>query len=390
MMLKYLLLLCCALLLAGPLAAQDDLPLSASIHYDEEVTDSLTSFAFWDWWHLQAAAGDVILAEMVAREPLEPLLGILNPGGTLVARSNDGAPGGTVTLEYEVTEPGEYTIVTTRVGNENGTSSGVYDLRVRRLNETPIRENPYQQVTFRCQDYEVTNAATLEFEEDIDQTTYYLISVYGLDGFEPVIRVEFSGVDLTDCARDVQGMGGNIYTLPGEESITLDDPAVFRDHAAQLFISAPAAVGSVTLTIGSANGAPGRYIAIVDGFYMGEEDQDYVRIGQGPLAARAPLTMYMIAEAASRLDPSLVLLNEAAALICDDAGRRGCEGVPSPVGLSAYLAEQDITIQADSFDAGLMLAPGAPELWDVELSGFRSNTSGRYALVLLGELPPPG
>ncbi|MAS35131.1 MAG: hypothetical protein CL610_14060 [Anaerolineaceae bacterium] len=383
---KMLACLIILLLWTMPLAAQNDTPLSEPINYDEPVADTLTARAFWDWWFIQASAGDEIVAEMTGEDGLEPLLGILDSGGELLARSPDGAPDGTVTLEYTVTTAGEYTIVATRTGNENGTSTGPYSLLVRRANMVPVRVNPYQEVIFRCQDYEAANALTVQFAEDVDQASYYLISVYGLDGFEPVIRVEFGSVDLTDCARDSQGMGGNVYALPGQEPITLTEN--YEASSAQLFISSAAPVGTVTLTVGSANGEPGRYIAVIDGFYTAADDRDTIRISQGPLAATAPLTLYMVADTATRLDPTISLPEDIEdSAICDDAARRGCEGVPSPDGLEIYLNELDRHIKADRFDAGLVLPPNTPDLRYVELGSFNDNTSGHYALVVLGELP---
>ena len=178
------------LLFALPLLAQeDDGPLSEPISYDQPVSDSLSQRAFWDWWQLQAAEGDLIVAEMQAGDTLEPLLGILDAEGMLLARSDDGEPGGTVTLEYRAEQAGQYTIVATRVGNEDGISTGPYQLLVRQANLP--RLNPYQEVTFRCQDYEVTNAATLVVEEDAQPGGPVIVAVYGLDGFEPVISHQF-------------------------------------------------------------------------------------------------------------------------------------------------------------------------------------------------------
>ena len=370
-----------------PLAAQDDVPLSEIINYDDEVADSLTQVAFWDWWNIQADAGDVMVVDMFAQDTLEPLLGILTPDGGLVARSEDGEPGGRVTLEYTVPTAGEYTIVATRAGNENGTSAGAYQLRVRRANAPDSRAATYQQVTFRCQDFEVTNVATLEFAEDNGQAEFYLISVYGFGDFEPVIRANFDGLDLEDCSRDSQGMAGTVYAVPGEEIVTLEGET---PHAAQLLIAGGPQVNGVTLTIGSANGTTGHYVAVINGFVIGENDEDAIRIGQGPLAATEPLVVYMVAGQGTRLDPSLRLLtnlNEDEGIVCDDAGRRGCEGVTSPVGLSIQLADSGELIEADRFDAGVTLPPGPPQLRDIELGSFRGNTTGHYALVLLGSLP---
>jgi hypothetical protein len=377
-----------ALLLAAPLRAQNnDLPVSDTINYDDPVSDTLTARAFWDWWFLQAAQGDRIVATMTGYDGLEPLLGILDEMGTLVARSEDGAPNGTITLEYTAPQTGEYTIVATRVGNENGTSLGPYHLLVRRANEDAARVNPYQEVTFRCQNFEVANAATIEFAEDADQAMSYLIAVYGLDGFRPVIRVHLAALDFTDCSRDSQHMGGSSFTLPGEEPVTLVEN--FADSAAQLFIPNAAPTGAVTLTIGSEDGTPGRYIAVVHGFSIGAADQDTIRLARGPLASLRPLTVYMIADARSRLDPALEFAyDDAPGPVCDDAGRRGCEGVPSPLGLHVFLAEQAVEIKAGPFDAGLVLPPALPQVYEIDLGSFNGNTSGAYSLVLLGELPP--
>jgi hypothetical protein len=374
-------------LVALPVYAQEDLPVSDSINYDDLVTDTLTARSFWDWWLLQATEGDQIVAEMTGEGGLEPLLGILDPNGTLVARSEDGAADGTITLEYTATETGEYTVVATRVGNENGLSLGSYLLQVRRANETPTHINPYQEVVFRCEDYDVANAATIVFEEDPEQATSYLITIYGLDGFQPVVRAELGALDFTDCARDTTAMFGSVFALPGEEPFTLVDD--FAEIAAQLFIPNAAPAGEITFTVGSANGGTGRFIAVIHGLMLTESDVDMIRVGQGPLAALKPLAIYMIAEPSSRLDPSLAFADDSlAGAICDDAGRRGCEGVPSPDGLYIFLSEQSIEIKPDAFDAGLLLPPGMPQLYDIELSSFNENANGAYSIVLIGELPP--
>lgn len=387
---KFLLALIALFATGLPLAAQDDVPLSQIINYNDEVADNLTNRAFWDWYQIQADAGDDMVIDMTAQGTLEPLLGILSPSGELVARSDDGTAGGAVTLEYTVPSAGEYTIVATRVGNESGTSTGAYHLRLRLANAPDTRINPYQEVTFRCKDFEVTNVATVELAEDVGQAPFYLITVYGYGDFEPVIRVALDGVNFQDCSRDSQGMAGTVFTVPGEDPVTIDGET---PHAAQLLVTAAAQVQGMTITIGSANGTTGRYVAVIDGLTIGERDRDEVRIGQGPLAATEPLVVYMVGAQGTRLDPSMRLFDaqgQDTGTTCDDAGRRGCDGVPSPVGLSIQLASNAETITADRFDAGVTLPPGAPQLRDLELSSFRDNTTGRYALVLLGTLPQKG
>jgi len=387
---KTALALAAALALLRPALAQgDDAPRADPMPINAVVDETLTDAAFYDWWLIQVAAGETLIVEMRAGPTLAPLLGVLDPSGTLVARSADGVPGGTVTLEYTAAAAGEHIVVATRVGNRDGDTSGTYQLSVRRPGDLPASESLYQQVTFRCDAMEIANAVTLEFAEDPQQYAGYVISVYGLDAFVPVIRIALENVNVTDCARNPDGMDGDVLTLPGMEPLTITGPLL--EQAAQLSIIGSTYPGPVTLTVGSLNSAPGRFVVVVQGFHIDPaSDNDALLVGQGPLAARRPLALYMIADKTSRLDPALRLsadTDPARALACDDAGSRRCRDLPSAEGLRAAVSTGGAEVVGGRFDAGLLLRSGAPELLAAELSSFQGSTSGGYALVLLGELP---
>jgi hypothetical protein len=387
---KFVLAFIIILLVAFPLMAQEDAPAAEPISYDSTVEDSITSVAIYDWWYVQAAEGDQMVINMQATAGLAPLIGILDVNGDLVARSQDGEPNGLVTVEYTVPADGEYRIVATRVGNENGTTTGDYQLRMRRANPPVESVNPYQEVTFRCKDFEVTNAAVLEFSDDPDQLDFYRINVYGMDGFVPVIRVYMASQDVTDCAQDFQAMDGDTYTLPGQDTVTVTSDLL--NYASQLTIRGAKDAGTVTLTVGSKDGSTGHFLVVVEGFTINpERDTEYIQVGQGPLAGLTPLLVYMVAGKNERLDPSMRLLSddpESEGIICDDAGRRGCDDVPSVNGLKVHVSVDDVDIEGGRFDAGVLLPRGATELRGIELSSFSGNTQGKYSLVLMGELPP--
>ncbi|MBZ0287887.1 MAG: hypothetical protein K8I30_09760 [Anaerolineae bacterium] len=379
---KTVFLLLLSLLLVLVAGAQD-VPTAETLTYDSVVMDDLSPEAFYDWWFLEASTGDIVVVTMTAQDTLEPLIGILDPGGTLVARSIDGTPGSAIELELIIPADGEYTIVATRVGNENGTSTGGYELQVRRANTPVERVNPYQEVTFRCQDYEVTNVATLQLAEDSANADYYRISVYGWDGFLPATRLNLTEPEVSDCSSDSQAVNGDTVTLPDVETMTF---AQHSETAAQLSLTGAAQAGRVTLTIGSKNGAAGRYLAVIEGLHISpSDDVDAIRIGQGPLTASVPLLVYMISDKSTRLDPSMRLNADDAGIVCDDAGRRGCEDVPGVNGLTVFITDGAVDVEGGRFDAGARLT--TTDLQTLELSSFSGNTEGGYMLVLLGELP---
>ena len=377
------------ILLAVPVLAQDtDVETVAPINIDDVVEDSLTQKAFFDWWQVQAIEGDILVLDMAASGGLQPLIGILDIGGTLAARSPDGAADSTVSLEYTVPADGQYTIVATRVGNADGSSTGSYSLRLRRANAAPLPNNPYQDVTFRCEDYDVTTATTLVFQEDPAKGLKHRITVYGIDGFQPVIRLN---VDVPEpyelCNTDAARTVGDTFTLPGEAARAITETT--QNTASQLLINGAEEAGIITITIGSKDGQPGRYFAIIDGFSIEPAtDVDAIEARVGPLAAKTTaIQMYMIAGENSRIDP--LMYRPDTDETCDDAGRKGCEGVISFTGAGATLNEgTGATFTGDRSDAGLLLNPGNPDPMVIEFGSRDGRTHGGYALVLIGELPP--
>jgi hypothetical protein len=389
MLWKRSLILLLLLLSAAPLLAQDT-SLSADISYGSVVEDTLTEEAFFDWWTIQAGAGDQMVVDMAASGGLEPLLGILDSGGTLVTRSEEGAPNSTITLEYTVPTAGQYIIVATRAGNQNGTSTGTYSLRVRRANAPVQTVNDLQDVTFRCESYEVTTAATLRFAEDRQPDLSHRVTVYGLDGFQPVIRFYTDQPQPFElCNTNADETIGDTFTLPGEEPRTITADQL--DTVSQMVVSGAEEAGTLIFTIGSRDGAPGRYMAIIEGFSIEpRDDVDALDARIGPLAAQSTsLLVYMVAAPNSRLDPFMLLPGEETDLTCDDAGRRGCLDVLSFDGAGAVIHEGGGTeLIGDRSDAGLLLTPGNPDSMVIELSSRDGRTHGGYALVVIGELPP--
>lgn len=372
------------LLSAGIVAAQTDdadAPLNETITYGDRVSGDLSSAAFFDLWRIEAQAGEEILIEMAGQDDLEPLIGLLNPTGDLVARSDDGSPNGVAELTFTFETPGDYTIVATRVGNQNGTSVGRYTLFVAQGESTVTVVNPYEEVEFRCADFEVTTAASLQFRQPRGSQR---IVVYGLDGFQPVIRVLASRSDAAQvCTREGDGTGAAL-TLPAAAPFTADATI----PTAEVELAAEDELGIITLTIGSADGAPGRYLAMITGFALENGEQNTLDARLGPLAAQeSALLIYMVdAELNGRLDPAVRRGDAPDDAVCDDAGRRGCEDVPSVAGVGVETAD-GLRLIGDRFDAGLRIPQGELESVSMILGSFNNHSAGNYGLLLIGELP---
>jgi hypothetical protein len=376
-------------LAALPVVAQENSETVLDIIYDNPVDDTITQAAFYDWWILQASAGDIMVINMAASGGLEPLIGILDQGGNLVARSDEGAPDSLISLEYTTEQPGQFIIVATRVGNADGTSTGTYSLIVRRANGVVENVDTYQDVTFICEGFEATTAATVTFAEDPQPSLVHRITVYGIDGFEPVIRLNVDEPEPYEvCNTDAAQTVGDTFTLPGEDQRTITEDNL--NTVSQHLVSGAENVGDIIITIGSRDGTPGRYMAIFDlGFAIDPaNDTDRLEVRIGPLAAETTsLSVYTVAVQNSRLDPFMTLLDSG--VTCDDAGRTGCDGLPSFSGAGAVLHEGDgTTLRGDRSDAGLLLTPGNPDPITLEVSSRGGDTYGGYALVLIGELPP--
>lgn len=395
--------------LALPGLAQADDPTTAAVgplQYGQAVSGTITNTAFFDWWRVEMTRGDTVQVQMQAQNGLAPLLAVLdvNQGGVL-ARSDDPLPtpiDSMAELTFQAPADGIYTVVATRDGNEQGDTTGAYDLRIALIDRIPERDNPRAEVEFRCGELLISNALTLTFEEDgvtdpnSELLEFYRLTVIGSDGFQPVIRARSDVREaLLDCTDNGDRVPGSRYTLPGADPVTVtaDD----LPHVAQLALrntggTNAARFGAVELTIGALNGQPGRYVAILEGLRIHEpNDTDLLTVRLGPLARAANIRLYMVgAGDALRFDPqiSVVDANGFVTLTCDDAGRFDCADVPSFAGASLYLpTTPELNLLADRFDAGLNLTPGNTDPIQVRLQSRSQRTDGRYTLVIIGELP---
>lgn len=367
--------------LCSPVSAQDDEPVISSIPYNVTVEETITTTAIFDWWQIEAVEGDVMRLQMIGSDELAPQLAILSPERERVAVSPEGEVNGIVRLEYTVPADGLYTILATRVGE----TSGAYSLTLQQIN--PQSNTNDESVVYICNGDEMAVLASFQFVDDESTTGLYPLYVYGFDGLLPALRFQSSEQVIDVCHRDAQDQAGDVLMLPETEPFTLAVDQL--DTASQLTVNTNNLnMGTTTVTFVASSDTSGRYMGIIGGFTISpNDDTDSIRIRVGGLASRdTSLQIYMVGVGAnSRLDPFMRFVGDEAG--CDDAGRRGCDGLPSFNG-SGVIFNTGARLIGDRFDAGLSLPVDSTGWHEIELGSFSGNTGGDYVLFVVGELPP--
>lgn len=381
------------LVMATVVSAQDDQITDSVIGYGETVEDTITERSIYDWWRFSGSVGDQVRIEMVASDGLAPLIGISTGGGSIIARSDQMPDGqmvsapvnGRAVLYFTLLSSEEYTIVATRVGNSDGTTTGSYTLSLNLEGvDTP---KDLQDVVFRCDTYEITTAATIQFGGEGDEGDYYQVTVYGLDGFLPYLRFDLPiEGGITSCSSDGINTIGDEYTLPGRDPVTVVEGS---PYTAQHTLGGMKQYGQNTLIIGSRDGQPGRYVAIIEGYAIepaGDQDQVIVRLG--PLATSSEMLVYMLRSDDGRIDPQIQMIaaNPEIDFTCDDAGRRECADVPA-ANLYQFKLNDGTVISGDRLDAGVKVATGNPDRVRLIFRSRTATTQGKYTILIVGELP---
>jgi len=402
----YSLLLILLISLSTSTYAQDEEPLVADINYNMTVQETLTDHAFFDWWRIDVEIGDVLVVSMDAQGGLQPLLGLLDENSELLTRSDLETVAdvdGVAYMQHTALTAGKYTIIASRDGRDQGTTTGGYLLTVTNRNNPSVsRPNPFLETEFRCSEWLLTNALTFRFSEDYIKsetltpgqlTESYRISAYGLDGFEPVIRVladvlQDRPLDCTDSPKGTVDTQFDLPFLDTPYAVTSDD----ESYAAMVTVtnSSDEPLGDIIVSIGAKEGTSGRFIVILEGMGLHERtDDDEFLVRRGAFAGDTALDMYMIGYPNNRLDSLLEAYDEETDTyqLCDDIGRDDCTNVDPIANALIKIGINDYDYTADRFDAGLRI--DSPDNNPIQVL-FRSreyNTDGLYLVMFMGELP---
>lgn len=386
-----------------------DSPLFAPISFGFPVEDTISEEAFYDWFLIDLQAGDRIGITMQGSEGLSPLIGILDTGRNLVARSDgDGrnlAPvNGTARLEFIAPDSGQYTIVATRSGISIGLTTGRYLLEVTLLGQNPPLVNEGVQVEFRCAERLITNALELRFAQapqarttSNGETVYelYRVTVIGLDGFQPMVRlISEIRQERLDCSDSATGIPTTDFRTPQGETILLEPET--QSGAASLArltlrnLDAEEQFGQITISVGSLNGRGGRYLLLLEGLGLDQPNrQGRLDLRIAPFARGTSPLVAVIGAPTSRLNPLVELVgpDEENLGRCDDAGRDPCPVKTSLAGVGGLDALWGGKLLADRFDAALSWTPTSLGWYSLFITSRDGQSRGDYVLLVAGELP---
>lgn len=392
-------LACLVLLLtAVPLAsAQDGTPLpptQSTMNEGVPVVDTITDHAPFDIFEFSAVAGDQFRAEMVASNGLAPLVGLRDPSGTVVSRSDmfddgttrDALVNSTATLFFEIPADGLYALVATRVGTSEGITSGDYTLTMTRIGSAPIPDDTYVDVVFRCETQDVTTALVVDFGDASEQANEYVVTVYGFDGFDPVIRLGGDdGAGAAPCA-----LSEAVLNAPRlEVDFGAGDSEVFEGVpiTGVAFYTVSEADTNVRITVGSRSGVSGRFALLIDGLAIESAgDTDVVTIRSGPRAKSEPVAVWMLRHGLSRLDPLLIVPDGVES--CADVGLRTCTGILAGASMT-YIANTETVSSTDRLDAAAHLDIDSSDPVLIAAASQNGRTTGEYSIWFFGALPQP-
>jgi hypothetical protein len=374
-------------------AHAQDVPTSAPIAVDVPVSNSITDGAPFDIWEFSALAGEQYRADMQAADGLAPLLGLRVPSGDIIVASNqfddgttqDAEPDDLVTIFFEIPSAGDYALVATRVGTDGGNTEGSYTLTMSLIAAAPEPDDTYVDVTFRCGTANATTAITVQLRNQSMLENGYQIAVYGFDGFDAVIRLGgddgSSGApcETSEALEEQTAFEFGLGDFGDFTFSTVDVTSVARLNVP------PEQSGTIRITVGSRDGAAGQFALYISGLGLESAgDVASLTVRSGPFAKDEPVTLWMLRDGFSRLDPMLAV--PEGVTNCVDLGLRSCSSGLTGAGIRV-LSDGVVQLSSDRLDAIAFLETVGAQPVEVVVASQNPRSTGVYMLWLFGALP---
>ncbi len=385
-----------------------------SIAYGDSVNGSITDALALQAYCFNGRAGDEItITVSVTSGNLQALVYIFDPTLEDLHTSNfeDGASR-FVSLEYTVPAGGQYLIAVSREGFDEGTTTGSFllSLNVAGAGSGPGLGNPQDALVFNvtCSvggqtTQEVRGGIQFSFI-NVNPGFSYTVTVFGLDGFDPVLAVEH-GEGIGTCNDDEPAAAGSELAVPGFGY------AEANTRTAQVRFQVRRQGDPVNITVGAFGGNSGQFVMVLEGLAISpstELDGFVIRVPSS--VAEEPIAVYMISRYNS-LDSILTVgqgpgLNQAfdddtgdfmpnaidyndvfIVAECDDAGSGDCADTPAfPARTGVDIANGSLYL-GSSTDAGIVLMPNSSDPLLYVFGSYDGRSAGEYAIMVIGNVP---
>lgn len=238
---------------SAPATATDDTRITAG----NAVTGSLNADNFEDEWTFDGSEGDTISIIMRRAEAssLDSYLLLLDDSGAILAENDDGLEGiaSAEIRDFALPYSGTYTIVATRFGFQNGTSSGDYELELSIAGDVSAQPETPPETDSQNDDPHGGSVIIVEYDT---------FSEGSLAGDESVLYsfIGNAGDVITISVKQRDGDFDPIIQLTTMDDIVLQENSTFNGEADARIVDfvLPDTAG-YKLTIASENGEGGTY-----------------------------------------------------------------------------------------------------------------------------------
>lgn len=389
---------------------------ATTLAYGDSATGTVDNTTYVVGFCFTGTTGDQVTITMESTSgTLDPYLELADPTGNTLFASNDDADANTrnAQIVFTLTTTGQYLIVASRYGIDQGDSTGNFVLTLaaggkgNTGNSVPPKGGtpaPEDQIVINitCDTGEqIVGGVQLSFI-NVNPGFSYTVTAVGLDGFDPVVAVE-TEPGVGTCNDDAAGAAGSEIAVPDFGRI------VASRSTAQVRFTSPRRGNPTNISVGSADGETGQYVLIIEGLAISPSDElDGFAVRVPDSVALETLSVYMVSKYVD-LDPYLELYqgdgltqaydedgnfyedsvdynNIEFLFACDDAGIGDCADTPAFPGGGVDIANGSRYV-AGELDAGLLVTPNSSLPMLFAFGSVNGASAGEYAIMVIGFVP---
>lgn len=383
-----------------------------SMVYGDSVSGQITNANFVAIYCFNGNANESINVNLsVTNGTLDPLILISDPAiediyvnSLETTQSNPRS----LSLDFTLPSTGQYLIAVSRVGVDEGTTTGGFSLSLSGGSARPQPTGEEFSINVTCTEagrttQEVRGGIQFSFI-NVNPGYSYTATVFGLDDFDPVLAVEH-GEGIGTCNDDSPAASGSELAVPGYGYVQANN------LTSQVRFSTARQGDPVNITVGAYGGGSGQFVLIIEGLAISPSDElDGFVIRVPSSLAMEPLGVYIVSrytdldtvmelwqgeglnqafDSAGNFYPESIDYNNLSVILeCDDAGAGTCADTPAfPSSGTGVVISNGSSYIAGSTDSGLIVTPNSSDPMLFVFGSYNSASSGPYAIMVIGNVP---